>query len=355
METMAKQDKTRLLILGTGGMAASHATAFAADPRCELVATVDVVPGRAEEFAKKFAIPHHFTDLDEAIKWGQFDAAANVTPDSIHHPTTMKLLNGKKHVFCEKPLAENFTLANEMATTAENNKLINMVNLTYRNVPALHAAKKLVEQGELGEIRHVEASNRQSWLVGNAWGAWDKEDKWLWRLSEAHGSKGVLGDIGIHILDFLSFATGMMPVSLQARLKTFHKAPGDKIGKYVLDANDSAVMSLEMPNGALAVVQASRFNTGHANELHLRIFGSKGAVEVKHMEGWTEAHACLGEDVNTFAWRPVKPEPVETNYRKFITAVLEGKNGDPSFRRAADLQKILDACFTKDAEHAMKV
>ncbi|MDE2385624.1 MAG: Gfo/Idh/MocA family oxidoreductase, partial [Alphaproteobacteria bacterium] len=233
--------------------------------------------------------------------------------------------------------------------------LINMVNLTYRNVAGIHIAKKLVDEGQLGEIRHVEASYRQSWLVGHHWGRWDVEDKWLWRLSEAHGSKGVLGDVGIHILDFMAFATGMMPVSLQARLKTFHKAPGDKIGKYTLDANDSAVMSLELPNGALAVVQASRFNTGHGNELHLRVFGDKGAVEVKHMEGWTECLACLGEDVHTQAWRPMKPPVVETNYRKFVTAVISGQNGDPSFRRAADLQKILDACFTADAEHAMKI
>lgn len=347
--------KIRILVLGTGGMAAAHATAFAQDPRVEMVGTVDVVPGRAAEFAKKFGIAKYFTDLDKAIAWGQFDAAANVTPDSIHHPTTMKLLAAKKHVFCEKPLAENFALADEMARTADKAKLINMVNLTYRNVPAIHVAKRLVDSGELGEIRHVEASYRQSWLVGNAWGAWDKEDKWLWRLSEAHGSKGVLGDVGIHILDFMSFATGMMPVSLQARLKTFHKAPGDKIGKYVLDANDSAVMSVELPNGALGVVQASRFNTGHGNELHLRIFGNKGAVEVKHMEGWTECQACTGEDVHSFAWRPIKAEPVETNYRKFINAIVAKKNGDPDFRRAADLQKLLDMCFTEDASHAMKV
>ena len=348
------QPKIRILVLGTGGMAAAHATAFAQDPRVEMVGTVDVVPGRAEEFAKKFGIKKHFTDLDKAIAWGQFDAAANVTPDAIHYPTTMKLLAAKKHVFCEKPLAENFALADEMATTADKAKLINMVNLTYRNVPAIHVAKRLVGDGELGEIRHVEASYRQSWLVGNAWGAWDKEDKWLWRLSEAHGSKGVLGDVGIHILDFMSFATGMMPVSLQARLKTFHKAPDDKIGKYVLDANDSAVMSVELPNGALGVIQASRFNTGHANELHLRIYGNKGSVEVKHMEDWTECRACTGEDVHSFAWRPIKAEPVETNYRKFINAIVAKKNGDPDFRRAADLQKLLDMCFTEDASHAMK-
>ncbi len=87
----------------------------------------------------------------------------------------------------------------------------------------------------------------------------------------------------------------------------------------------------------------------------MRIFGTKGAVEVKHMEDWTECRACTGEDVHTLAWRPVKPEPVETNYRKFVTAVVTGKNGDPDFRRAADLQKVLDACFKPEAETALSL
>lgn len=185
-------NKIRILILGTGGMAKAHATAFSEDPRCELVGAVDVVPGRAKEFAKSFGIAKHFEDLDKAIAWGEFDAAANVTPDPIHHPTTMKLLKAKKHVFCEKPLAENFKLADEMARTANKLKLINMVNLTYRNVPALHEARKLVTSGQLGNIRHIEASYRQSWLVGNHWGKWNELPMWLWRLAQAwlHGRAG---------------------------------------------------------------------------------------------------------------------------------------------------------------------
>lgn len=347
--------KVRILVLGTGGMAAAHARAFSEDPRCKLVGAVDVMPGRAEAFAKAHHIPKAFTDLDEAIAWGEFDAATNVTPDAIHYPTTMKLLAGKKHVLCEKPLAENFALADEMARTADAAGLINMVNLTYRNVAAIHVARRMVEQGELGNIRHVEASYRQSWLVGKHWGDWRTESMWLWRLSEKHGSKGVLGDVGIHILDFTAFATGMMPVSVQPRLKTFHKAEDDKIGDYVLDANDSAMLSVEFGNGALGIIQASRFNTGHDNELHLRVYGDKGAVEVKHMEGWTELRACTGDDVNTMAWRPIKPEPVPTNYRKFVTAVMDRKNGDPDFRRAADLQKILDLCFENSGKGAVAI
>ena len=347
--------KIRLLVLGTGGMAKAHATAFALDPRVELVAACDVVPGRAAEFAKDFHMPKSFTELSEAIAWGGFDAATNVTPDAIHYPTTMQLLAAKKHVLCEKPLAENFALADEMAATADAAGLINMVNLTYRNVAAIHVAKKLVADGTLGQIRHVEASYRQSWLVGNHWGDWKTLPMWLWRLSEKHGSKGVLGDVGIHILDFASFAIGAMPVSIQSRLKTFHKAEGDKIGEYPLDANDTAVMTAEFANGAVGIIQASRFMTGHDNELHLRVHGDKGAVELRHYEGWTELRACTGSDVNTMAWRHIKPEPVETNYSKFISAIAAGKNGDPDFRRAADLQRVLDLCFEHGGKGAVTV
>ena len=160
-----------------------------------------------------------------------------------------------------------------MAAAAEAAGLVNMVNLTYRNVPALQKARALIAGGEIGEVRHVEASYRQSWLVGNHWGDWQTSPMWLWRLSEAHGSKGVLGDVGIHILDFATFAVGMAPISLQARLEDLHKAPGDRIGDYPLDANDSAVMTLSFENGALGIIHASRFMTRlcqHAEARRLR-------------------------------------------------------------------------------------
>ena len=54
----------------------------------------------------------------------------------------------------------------------------------------------MVQAGEIGEVRHVRASYLQSWLTGRHWGDWRTEERWLWRPSPAHGSKGVLGDIG---------------------------------------------------------------------------------------------------------------------------------------------------------------
>lgn len=343
----------KLLVLGTGGMAVQHVLHFRQDARVEIVACADAMPGRAEQFSTAHGIPKAFGSLDDAIAWGGFDAVTNVTPDSAHHPTTMKLVAAGKHVLCEKPLAESHPLAREMAEKAEAAGVVNMVNLSYRNVAALETARQMIAQGEIGEVRHVEASYRQSWLVGRMWGDWRTDPKWLWRLSEKHGSKGVLGDVGIHILDFATYAVGMMPVSLQARLKTFHKAEGDKIGDYALDANDSATLSVEFANGALGVIHASRFMTGFANTLKLDVFGTLGALQVEHGLEWTELRACTGEDVHALAWRRVVAKPVETVYRQFASAVLEGKSQEPSFRHAAELQKIIDLCY--EAEGAVRI
>jgi predicted dehydrogenase len=274
----------RILILGTGTWAAAHATNFATIPGCRIVAAVDSNAARAQTFCAAHGIPCAFSDLDAAIDWGEFDGASNVTPDAIHHSTTMKLIAAGKHVLCEKPLAPSYPLALEMTEAVEAAGLVGMVNLTYRNVAALQEARRMVASGAIGEVRHVEASYRQSWLVGNHWGDWRTNERWLWRLSSDHGSKGVLGDIGIHILDFATYATSLEPVSVQARLKTFAKAPSDQVGDYRLDANDSAVLSLELANGALGVVHASRFMTGYGNALRLHIFGDSGALELEHSQ-----------------------------------------------------------------------
>lgn len=340
----------RLLILGTGGMAKSHAEAFKAIEGVELVAACDVSAERVDAFSENHDIQNRFTRLEDAIEWGEFDAAANVTPDAIHHPTTLALIGAGKHVFCEKPLAENYALAAEMADAAEQAGIINMVNLTYRNVAPLQKAREMVLAGEIGQIRHFEASYLQSWLVSKAWGNWKTESKWLWRLSTKHGSNGVLGDVGIHILDFAGYGAATEIGHVFARLKTFEKVPGNRIGEYDLDANDSFTMSAEFTNGAMGVIHASRWAVGHLNELRLRMHGDKGAIEVIHMPDQSILSVCVGEDVEKGVWRQVDPGTVFTNYQRFIDAIKIGKTAEPGFRHAADLQKVLDLAIETERE-----
>jgi predicted dehydrogenase len=340
----------RLLVLGTGGMANSHAQHFAAIDGVELVGAVDVDPMRAKTFADTHGIPNVFTSLEEAIAWDGFDAATNVTPDRAHHPTTLALLAAGKHVMCEKPLAENYAKADEMARAAEASSLVTMVNLTYRNVAPLQKARDMVLAGEIGRVRHVEASYLQSWLVSKAWGNWATESQWLWRLSTKHGSNGVLGDVGIHILDFASYGAGSDVEHVFARLKAFDKAPDNRIGEYDLDANDSFTMTVDFANGALGVIHSSRWATGHLNELRLRMHGDRGALEVIHSTEGSKLSGCLGADVEKAVWREIGAGTVPTNYQRFAAAVVAGEQIEPGFRHAAELQKVLDLAIETEKE-----
>ncbi|MEZ5798277.1 MAG: Gfo/Idh/MocA family oxidoreductase [Paracoccaceae bacterium] len=342
----------RLLILGTGGMANTHAEAFARIDGVTLAAAVDTRPDACAAFAERHGNARTFTSLADALVWGQFDAVANVTPDAAHHPTTMPLLAAGKHVLCEKPLATNAAAADEMAEAARRAGVINMVNLSYRNVPALQRAAQMVRDGDLGEIRHFEASYLQSWLTQPAWGDWQSQPQWLWRLSTAHGSRGVLGDVGIHILDFATFVAGQAAQDVSARLATFDKAPGNRIGDYPLDANDSATMQLRLAGGALGTVHATRFATGHLNDLRLRIYGTSGGLDVRYENATSSLAACVGDDRLTATWRPVDCPEVPTIYQRFIAAIRGEGPAEPGFARGAELQRLLDRAEESAADHS---
>jgi len=332
----------RVLILGTGGMAHKHAEVYQQLSGVELVAGVDSRSDALETFCTTFGIEHRFNSLSDALAWGEFDAASNVTPDGVHHETSLALLDARKHVLCEKPLATNAAHADEMAQKAAQCQLVNMVNLSYREVPAMQKAAQMVAEGAIGTIKHFEASYLQSWLTQPAWGDWKTEDQWLWRLSTSHGSNGVLGDVGIHILDFATYVAGSMPSKINCFLKTFDKAPDNRIGEYPLDANDSFVLNAELDNGALGTVSATRFASGHHNDLRLRIYGDKGGMEVLFEKGSSMLNVCMFDGLLNEKWIKVETDDVPTNYARFVAAIRANASVQPDFKTGAQLQYWLD-------------
>ncbi len=340
----------RLAIVGTGGMARMHADAFSKIEGVKLVGAVDVNSDNLVRFCVDFNIPNQFSSVEDLIAWGEFDAISNVTPDKFHYETTLPLLQAKKHVFCEKPLATNYAHAKEMADIANAQGVCNAVNLTYRQGSALQQAHEMIKQGILGKIRHFEASYLQSWLSQPAWGEWREQDQWLWRLSTAHGSKGTLGDIGVHILDYVSYIANSNLTPLSCVLKTYDKAENNQIGVYTLDANDSFIMTVALDkkssygDGAVGTVTATRFAAGHHNDLKVCIYGEHGALEVTDRMFDVKLRACIGmENMTNATWQEISCNEVPTNYQGFIASVRGEPNNIPDFNRGAEMQKILDA------------
>jgi len=344
-----KTEPVRLAIIGTGGMANAHAGRYSEIPGCRIVAGCDIDLGRARAFCDKHKIPAAFEGVDALLAGADFDAVSVVTPDAFHTPVTLQCLRAGKHVLCEKPLALNHADACAMLAAAKEADVVHMVNFSYRDWPCIQAATRAVRRGDIGEIRHVKASYFQSWLPSKVWGDWRKSPSFLWRLSTRHGSKGVLGDIGVHIVDYATYPAG--PLSeIYCRLKTFPKAPGDQIGEYVLDANDSAVMNVEFANGALGIIHTSRWVGGHQNRLFLKLVGTKGTIEMDSERSTTTYRECRGRRLDKAEWSEVACKAVPNNYKRFITAIRTGEQGEPDFARGAEVQRMLDACFQSDKE-----
>ena len=340
----------RIAIIGTGGIAGSHATNFSKIPGCKLVAGCDVDQARAAAFCAKHAIPKVYTDVDVMLKECGIDAVVNATPDRFHAPLSIKAIKAGKHVLCEKPLALDYAEAMTMVKAVAGKKLINMVNLSYRNAAALHKAHQLIASGKLGEILHVDASYLQSWLVSTAWGDWRKTPAFAWRLSKNHGSTGVLGDIGVHLVDFVTYAVGGGISKVNAQMKAFTKIKGEKHGEYTLDANDTALMQVEFANGALGMLHVTRWATGHLNTVQLLVCGTKGALRMNLDKAYDKLEISMGKDLHPAKWKEVQCPKTPTVAQRFIKSIRTGVNDQPDFKRGAEVQKVLDACFVSDAQ-----
>lgn len=334
-----------LAVVGTGSMANAHAAAFRSIKGCKIVAACDVDRDKAESFALRHGIPEVYSDVDDLLANARIDAVSNVTPDVFHAPVALKVIARGKHVLCEKPLATNYADARKMAVAAGRKGVINMVNLSYRNSPAIQKAHQLIKNGELGRIIHVEASYLQGWLSRISQPKHASSAS-LWCLSKKQ-SQGVLGDLGVHIVDFASFPVGEIR-SVQCRLKTFSKVKGNRIGKIKLDAPDSAVINVEWTNGAIGSVHTTRWAKGCRNSVRLRIFGDKGGLVVDLDQSYDSFQICRGRDVGRARWKTITCGKTPDIFQRFIRSIRTGQNDQPDFARGAEVQKILDACLKSD-------
>ena len=136
------------------------------------------------------------------------------------------------------------------------------------------------------------------------------------------------------------------------RLKCFDKAPDNRIEPYELDANDSAVMTATFANGALGTLHVTRWASGHADRLFLKISGTKGAVEMDTERASDRFRLCAGEDLDRAQWRDVSAPPVPTNFGRFVRSVISGEAEHPDFARGAEVQQVIDACFASHERNA---
>lgn len=332
----------RIGVVGMGGMGWGHTRAYNAMKGVKVVACCDINEKACRAAAEALGVPSAYTDHREMLKKEKLDAVSCSASDAAHCPVSLATIKKGLHIFCEKPLTTTLDEAKRMAAAAEKAGVISMVNFSYRSSSALQHASKFVQDGGIGELRHVEASYLQSWLTRTVWGDWVRNPAWMWRLSTRHGSAGVLGDLGCHIYDMTAMICGGIS-EIDCRLKTFKKGVrGERIGEYILDANDSYVATVVFKNDALGTVHSTRWASGQANSLRVRAYGTKGAVDVDLDRSYSEYLQCVGQEaMKKTEWTTVKCKPTPENHKRFIAAIRSGKQDPSDFQNGLSVQKYL--------------
>ncbi|QSG09506.1 putative dehydrogenase [Halapricum desulfuricans] len=320
-----------------------------------------VLIGRDEsalsEAADRLGFERTTTDWRDAID--EVDVFYNLGPNHLHAEPSIAALEAGAAVLCEKPLAADDATAERMARAAADAAVPTATAFNYRYVPAIRYAKRLIDAGELGEIRHFRGRYLQDWLV-------DPDAPWSWRLDADLAGSGALGDLGAHTVDLARYLVGDI-AEVSGQLRTFvdeRPTPdGEDSSEVTVDDAYSAQAAFE--NGAVGTLEASRFATGHKNDHAIAIHGSKGSlrfglerlneleVNLEGDRGYQRVLVTDEDDPYGERWWPPghvlgwEHTFVHENY-EFLTAVADGGEYRPNFADGATVQRVLAAIEESD-------
>lgn len=235
--------KLRVGLVGCGKIAASnHVPGMlqVGKKKAEIVALYDIKREKAEALAKSAEL----TDAAicrslPALLASEIDAVILATPNSFHYAQTMAALKAGKHVLVEKPMATSVAEANKMIAHAAACKLVLQVNQSLRFVPLYIEMSKRVAAGAIGRplharcLRAATASPDVGWSPGATW-----------FVQKRYGGS-LVGDIAVHMADFLQCAFGPVARVHAITRKWSHEVP------------DNVTALFDFANGATGVLELS--------------------------------------------------------------------------------------------------
>ncbi|WP_248928167.1 Gfo/Idh/MocA family protein [Paenibacillus hamazuiensis] len=233
--------------------------------------------------AEQFGWEGYVTDWRELVERPDIDLIDINAPSDAHKEIALAAAKAGKHIFCEKPLALTLADAREMLQAAEQAGVTHMVGFNYRFAPAVMLAKKLIEEGRLGQIYHFRAWFLQDWII-------DPDFPLVWRLQKDVAGSGSHGDLGAHLIDLAHYLVGGMREVI-GMSETFIKerplptsmtglsAKGSKDApRGPVTVDDATLFLTRFENGTLGSFEATRFAAGHRCTNAFEINGSKGSV-----------------------------------------------------------------------------
>ena len=343
--------KVKVGIIGTGWIAEAHAACYKRCPDVEIVALADIVPGKAEKFAKDNGIEGariYNSDRELIDNEKDIDAVSVCTYNRQHAPCTVYALENGVNVLLEKPMCVTTEEAVEICRAEKKSGKVLSIGFQPRFDENMKMVKKVVQSGELGQIYYIQTGGGRRKGIPTPYGTSFIED-------ETAGI-GALADIGCQSLDMVLNAVGYpKPLTVSGYMSDFFgKNPAtypnhpEYAEKFSVDDFGAGFIRLEG-----GIILDFRI----AWDMHLDtpgdtiIMGTKGSLRIPSTECWNGSiggplkiyHDVAGEKVETVI--PEKDNDVDNfdkKIRSFIDAVKYGLEAPVPSSQIIYNQAIID-------------
>jgi predicted dehydrogenase len=347
----------RYAVIGAGGISATHLNGIATQPRVEVVGISDPADPAKWRTPDGYGHVPKFTDPEKMLAETKPDLVSICTPNKFHASLTELALAHGAHVACEKPMAMTLAEAEAMEAARAKAGKHGAINFSYRNVGAFRFARELIARGDLGKLLRVNCVYLQSFLGAPA-------QPYTWRNDVSLAGFGALGDLGVHMLDGVSFITGLECQRVVGLAQTLIPEKPDAAGKSQRITTDTnAAWLTELTGGVIGCFETSQVAPGYGNFFRIELSGESGTLAVQSDTPdalWLRAGPTL---TRYGTWQTDIPKQVlPTEYMRNFTPVTPGgivrairgeANAEyPSFADGLSAQRVLDAIGRSMASQA---
>lgn len=350
VEVIDASKKVKYAIIGTGWIAEAHIKALQKMPDVEVVALADLVPGKAEAFAKKFGLEGaRYYNSDEELLAAEkdLDGVSICTYNTQHAPCAIHCLEAGVNVMLEKPFTVTLDEAVEVMKAEKKSGKILTIGFQPRMSENMQMIKKIVDSGELGKVYYIQAGGGRRRGIPTPFGTTFIEKE--------TGGIGALGDIGCYSLDMLLNAVGYpKPLTATGYVSDyFGKDPGyypthpEYAEKFGVDDFGAGFVRLE--GGIMLdfrISWAMHMDTcGDA-----LILGTKGGLRIPSTDCWNgefdkplTIYKTLGDQTVEYQV-PLKPagDVFYKKVRSFVDAVKDGGKATVPSSEIVINQAIID-------------
>lgn len=340
---MNENKEVRIGIIGVGGIAmGAHVSGLNEAKNCRIVAICDIDEEKLKTRGDQLGIPQNmrFKNYKELIDCPEVDAAEVCTPNFLHPEMAAYSIEKGKPVNIEKPLGISYEQAKIILEAQKKYGTPAMVCFSYRFKSAVRYAKKLLSENAIGEILGV---NVRYLKDSGLWAGRKLE----WRFEKQYAGTGVLGDLGVHLIDMCTYLIGNIKKvcgTCDIIVKERPLLCGNGMGTVTTDDACNFIAVLE--NGKTANFSISRCVLGHKNTITFDIYGSKGIISFD-LNTPEKLGVCVGNvDLECGALHFVDvPSKYSLSQEQTFADIAAGKAVEcyPTVEDGLRCQRILDA------------